>query len=366
MLLWGGWLIVTVLVISLAKGIIHPYYSVAAAPAIGAMVGIGASALWEKRSNTVGARAALAAALAATAVWSYLLLDRAPHVDAVAARRRPGGGNGSRAVPSAPTPPTGQGRPRARLRRGVRGIGRTWRLCPGHGRHRPRGGDPLGGPLLGLGAGRSTGCSRRGGSSGRPLRRRRRRSRRRVGGTARRWPVPGGAGHRPRCGPWSRSEIQERVVPAGRLGRTSDRAGRGGWPSDEIRKGGGAAGGGFLTISTPGTKLVKALETNAGAYTWVAATVNFELGRRVPARHRRPRHGDRRVQRHRPRPDAGAVRARRRRRRRSTTSSAGGTGPGTATARPAPPDRSPGGSRATSRPRRSTASPSTTSRPPHE
>ncbi len=47
MLLWGGWLVVTVLVISLAQGIIHPYYSVAAAPAIGAMVGIGSSALWE-------------------------------------------------------------------------------------------------------------------------------------------------------------------------------------------------------------------------------------------------------------------------------------------------------------------------------
>ncbi|HLM95071.1 MAG TPA: glycosyltransferase family 39 protein, partial [Acidimicrobiales bacterium] len=43
MMLWSGWLIVTVLVISLAKGIIHPYYSVAAAPAIGAMVGIGSS-----------------------------------------------------------------------------------------------------------------------------------------------------------------------------------------------------------------------------------------------------------------------------------------------------------------------------------
>ena len=32
--------------------------------------------------------------------------------------------------------------------------------------------------------------------------------------------------------------------------------------------------GGFLSISTPGSKLVKALESNAGRYTWVAATVN--------------------------------------------------------------------------------------------
>ena len=78
LLLWGGWLVVTVVVISLAKGIIHPYYSVAAAPAIGAMVGIGGSSLWEQREHLV-ARIVLAAALAATAVWSFVLLDRAPH-----------------------------------------------------------------------------------------------------------------------------------------------------------------------------------------------------------------------------------------------------------------------------------------------
>jgi 4-amino-4-deoxy-L-arabinose transferase-like glycosyltransferase len=37
---------------------------------------------------------------------------------------------------------------------------------------------------------------------------------------------------------------------------------------------GGAGGGGFLSISTPGSKLVKVLEANASNYTWVAATVN--------------------------------------------------------------------------------------------
>ncbi len=75
--LWAGWLIVTVLVISLAQGIIHPYYSVAAAPAVGALVGIGTSALWERRTQ-LGARLTLGAALAVTAVWGYVLLDRAP------------------------------------------------------------------------------------------------------------------------------------------------------------------------------------------------------------------------------------------------------------------------------------------------
>jgi 4-amino-4-deoxy-L-arabinose transferase-like glycosyltransferase len=77
MLLWGGWLLVTGAVLSYAQGIIHPYYTVALAPAIGALVGIGAITLWQLRS-TLLARAVLSAGLAGTAVWAFLLLDRAP------------------------------------------------------------------------------------------------------------------------------------------------------------------------------------------------------------------------------------------------------------------------------------------------
>ena len=44
-LLWGGWVLVTGLVFSFMGGIIHPYYMVALAPAIGALVGVGAIAL---------------------------------------------------------------------------------------------------------------------------------------------------------------------------------------------------------------------------------------------------------------------------------------------------------------------------------
>ena len=39
--LWGGWLLVTGRAFSLCKGIIHEYYSVALAPSIGALVGMG-------------------------------------------------------------------------------------------------------------------------------------------------------------------------------------------------------------------------------------------------------------------------------------------------------------------------------------
>jgi 4-amino-4-deoxy-L-arabinose transferase-like glycosyltransferase len=76
-LLWGGWVIVTGLVFSYMSGIIHPYYMVALAPGIGALVGIGAMALWQQRLGWAG-RSVAAATVLVTAVWSYMLLDRTP------------------------------------------------------------------------------------------------------------------------------------------------------------------------------------------------------------------------------------------------------------------------------------------------
>ena len=77
LLLWGGWLVVSGLVFSLASGIIHPYYTVALAPAIAALVAIGAHALWRARHQTT-ARFVLALGVLATAVWAWVLLDRTP------------------------------------------------------------------------------------------------------------------------------------------------------------------------------------------------------------------------------------------------------------------------------------------------
>ncbi|MCU1397214.1 MAG: glycosyl transferase, partial [Acidimicrobiales bacterium] len=78
LLLWGSWLVVTATVFSLSKGIIHPYYSVALAPAIGALVGIGGHMLWKQRSSLL-ARAMLAATVVASAAWTYVLLNRSPN-----------------------------------------------------------------------------------------------------------------------------------------------------------------------------------------------------------------------------------------------------------------------------------------------
>ncbi|HVN11506.1 MAG TPA: glycosyltransferase family 39 protein [Kineosporiaceae bacterium] len=76
-LLWGTWLVVTGLVFSLAQGIIHPYYTVALAPAIGGLVGIGAWMAWRYRARPES-RVVLAAVVLVTALWSCALLDRSP------------------------------------------------------------------------------------------------------------------------------------------------------------------------------------------------------------------------------------------------------------------------------------------------
>jgi len=75
--LWGATLLTIGLTISFSKGIIHPYYTVALAPAIGALVGIGGVALWQHRAQVVS-RIFLSTAIAVTAWWAYVLLERTP------------------------------------------------------------------------------------------------------------------------------------------------------------------------------------------------------------------------------------------------------------------------------------------------
>ncbi|MFD4241283.1 ArnT family glycosyltransferase [Streptomyces sp. NPDC058525] len=75
-LAWGGALLITALVFSYMQGIFHEYYTVALAPFVAALTGMGVAVLWEER----GSRAALltlSGTLALTAVWSYVLLGRA-------------------------------------------------------------------------------------------------------------------------------------------------------------------------------------------------------------------------------------------------------------------------------------------------
>ncbi|MFZ4717898.1 MAG: ArnT family glycosyltransferase [Ilumatobacteraceae bacterium] len=76
-IIWGGWLFITGVTFSLGKGIIHEYYSVALAPAIGALIGIGGTVLYRLRDHW-WARATLAGSVVVTAWWAWTVLDRTP------------------------------------------------------------------------------------------------------------------------------------------------------------------------------------------------------------------------------------------------------------------------------------------------
>jgi 4-amino-4-deoxy-L-arabinose transferase-like glycosyltransferase len=77
LVLWGGWTVVTTLVFSVAEGIYHSYYTVALAPGVAALVGIGSPLLWRRRRTWAG-RGVLAVLVAGTAAVAWVLLGRTP------------------------------------------------------------------------------------------------------------------------------------------------------------------------------------------------------------------------------------------------------------------------------------------------
>jgi hypothetical protein len=79
LIIFGGWLLSTGVTFAYMQGTIHPYYTVALAPAIGALVGIGSVLVWRHRA--VAARAAygvLALTVAVTCGWGFELLRTDP------------------------------------------------------------------------------------------------------------------------------------------------------------------------------------------------------------------------------------------------------------------------------------------------
>jgi 4-amino-4-deoxy-L-arabinose transferase-like glycosyltransferase len=77
LIIWGGWLVVTGGVFSFMSGIVHPYYTVALAPSVAALLGITVVRLWQGRRFLVP-RVVLAAMMAATGIWAFILLNRTP------------------------------------------------------------------------------------------------------------------------------------------------------------------------------------------------------------------------------------------------------------------------------------------------
>jgi 4-amino-4-deoxy-L-arabinose transferase-like glycosyltransferase len=245
MLLWGGWLVVTGLAISLGQGIIHPYYTVALAPPIAAVVGIGATMLWQRRQLPV-ARMVLGAAMAVTAWWSYRLLERTPNWHpGLRAFVLVAGLAVAVLIVALPhlTGVTARAVAAVALVAGLAGpfAYTLATVTTPHSGAIPSSG-PAGAATLGFGPGGGRGGP--GGGAG-----------------------PGG-GFGPPAG----------AVQGGFTGNVGGgfAGGFGGGAAGARGAGGGGRGGvgGILNSSTPSTALVSALKQNASAYRWVAATVS--------------------------------------------------------------------------------------------
>ena len=271
LVLWGGWLLLTGAVFSFAAGIIHPYYTVALAPAVAALVGIGSVMLWQRREQ-LWVRIVLGATLALTGVWAYVLLDRSPNwlpalrililvvcvavglAIAVVPRLRGRiamavaavgviaacAGSAAYAVNTIGTPESGAIPSAGPAVAGTLGGPGGFAGAGGFGRAAARAGG------AGAGAGGAGGTA---GTGGRTF----------PGAAGGRFPRAGaGTGQGPGAGGFGRFR-------RGAAGAT------GGAPAFAGGGAGGGGAGGFLNATNPGKAVTAALQSNASQYKWVAA-----------------------------------------------------------------------------------------------
>ena len=253
--MWGGWLLVTGLTFSFASGIIHPYYTVALAPAVGGVVGIGAVSLWHARTSWLP-RAFLATAVVAAAWWSYALLDRSsnwlPELRVFILIAGIGAAAGILFLHVM----------QRQLALGVVGVALAASLAGplaysvNTARTAHEGSIPSAGPAV-------SGASFDGGRGG--------------GGTAPGGTALGGTrgqnGFGPGQGTLPGATGQVPGALGNQGGQTGTRPSFGGGAGGTGGTGGGNAGGagGLLNASTPSAELVSALQADASSYTWVLA-----------------------------------------------------------------------------------------------
>jgi 4-amino-4-deoxy-L-arabinose transferase-like glycosyltransferase len=272
LIIWGGWLLVTAVAFSFGQGIIHEYYTVVLAPAIGALVGIGLVPWWRRRHLWSG-RLVLAGSALVTAWWSYELLHRTPDWAPVLQAAVLMGGLAAAALLLLPDLPR-----RAAIAVGALALvvglagptayalqtastphsGSLPTAGPGQGRGPggrggpggpggPGGFGPMGGPMMGNG---TTGFPPGMGTGTMP------------GGTG---TMPGGTGSMPGG---------TGTMPGG----TGSMPGFGLMPEGMGTMAGGPGGGagGLLDASAPSDELTALLEQDADRYTWVAATTGAQ------------------------------------------------------------------------------------------
>jgi hypothetical protein len=249
-IVWGGWLIITGLVISLSQGIIHEYYTVALAPAIGALIGIGGVWLWRERSG-LWARVLLAAMTGVTAWWAWVLLERssnflpwlAPAVLIVGI----GAAAGMLALPWLGT----RGALMIAAAALIAGLAGPAAYAVNTATTAHEGSLPTAGPAVAGGRfGRGPGGA--GGPGGFP-----------TGGQPGGFPTGGQPGGFP---------------PGGQPGGFPPGGPPGGFPPGGQPGGGPGGAGGLLNGSKPTAELTALLSANADQYTWVAATVGANRG----------------------------------------------------------------------------------------
>jgi 4-amino-4-deoxy-L-arabinose transferase-like glycosyltransferase len=75
-LLWGGWAVVTWAIFSFSKGVFHPYYTTALAPAVAVLAAGALTTLWDRSRHSTAWSVALALTLIGTSVLAAALLGR--------------------------------------------------------------------------------------------------------------------------------------------------------------------------------------------------------------------------------------------------------------------------------------------------
>lgn len=254
LLLFGGWLVVTALAFSFMAGIFHAYYTVALAPALAGVVGIGAATAWAARDR-LWVRIVSAVAMLGTGVWAWVLLDRATDwlpwlkvvvavlaIVAAALLLLPQLGRALRAATIATTLVAGLLAPFAYTIQTVT-TGHTGSIVTAG----PTVSGSMGGPG---GGGRGFGGNGGpGGQGGTPPNG--------FGGQA-----PGGTG----------GTTGGTGGTAGGTGGTTGTTGGTATGGAQMAPGGGGAGS-LLSSGSVGSQLAALLEADAGQYTWVAAAV---------------------------------------------------------------------------------------------
>ncbi|MGZ9931919.1 ArnT family glycosyltransferase [Streptomyces sp. NC-S4] len=283
-LAWGGSMLITAVVFSYMQGIFHEYYTVALAPFVAALIGMGAAVLWEERGGKAAA-ITLSGTIALTAVWSFVLLGRATgYLPWLRWAVLVGGLLAAAALPFAAR--AGRRALQATAALGVAAVlAGPFAYCLTTVSTAHTGSIVTAGPAVAGGRGGPGGMM--GGPGG-------------PGGTGRFGEMPQGGmpnggmpnggrqGGRQQGGMPPQGAIPQGAMPQGGMAPGGMPQGQGGRGGERFGGGGQGGPGGLLNGARVSAEAKKALTTGADAYTWAAAAIgsqnaaSYQLASGVP------------------------------------------------------------------------------------